>query len=211
MCGAAITYSSFREISENERYAQSYSVLVAGKNSDTVILALHGGGIEPGTEELALEVHEPEEGLFIFSGIKKTGNRLLHITSTKFDHPEALELVENSVLTIAIHGAGGKEPITYLGGLCEKGIRAIAEELTSNGFHVSTKPPPGIDGKDPQNIVNKNLRKKGVQVEISEAQRAMFFKGLHSRILRQQKTEIFYEYAKALRAGINRAKNLIFR
>ena len=37
----------------------------------------------------------------------------------------------------------------------------------------------------------------------------MFFEGLHSRVLRQYRTEVFYEYARAIRSGIDRVKELI--
>ena len=205
-----VTYLSFNDLCENEILGKDYLIIYEGNSlPTTAILVPHGGGIEPGTEELALEIHEPGEGLFIFSGLKKSGNSSLHVTSTKYDHPEALRLVRNSKLCIAIHGAKGKKPITYLGGLCEKGIKVIAEELRERGFNVSTNPPPEINGKSPQNIVNKNIRGKGIQLEISEGQRAMFFEGLHSRVLRQYKTQTFYEYARAIRSGIDRAKELI--
>ena len=186
-----------------------YYLTFKNAGSGIAVLALHGGGIEPGTEELAREIHREGEGLFIFSGIKRSGNWVLHITSTKYDHPAALELVGKSLLSISIHGAEGKQPVTYIGGLCEKGIKAINDALEKSGFDVSTNPPEKIAGNDPRNIVNRNRRGKGVQIEISEGQRALFFKGLHSRYLRKYKTRLFYEYAKALRHGIDNAKKLI--
>lgn len=204
------TYLSFGDLCKNESDGKDFLVVCRESSFPTiVILAPHGGGIEPGTEELAMEIHEPGEGLFIFSGLKKWGNSSLHVTSNRYDHPEALRMARNSKLCIAIHGAKGKEPITYLGGLCEQGIKVIAEELRERGFSVSTNPPPEINGKSPQNIVNKNTRGKGIQIEISEGQRAMFFEGLHSRVLRQYRTEVFYEYARAIRSGIDRVKELI--
>ena len=202
-------YQSFEEVFKNEEEGIDYSVIVEELISPASILALHGGGIEPGTEELAKEVHRLGEGLFVFSGIKRSGNRALHVTSTKYDHPEAVKLVKESFLTVAIHGAEGYEPMTFVGGLCEIGIDAIAISLQNAGFDVSTDPPEKINGRHPQNIVNRNRRGKGVQVEITEAQRKLFFKGLHSRYLREYKTEDFFEYAKALRKGIDTAKNII--
>ncbi len=196
-------YTSFGEIIKNEVDGRDYLLKVSSIGSPVVILALHGGGIEPGTEEVAHEIHQTGEGLFVFSGIKRKGNNVLHVTSTLYDHPLALEIVKKSLFSISIHGFDGEEAITYLGGRCNKGISAIAEALDTAGFHVSVNPPSEIDGKDSKNIVNKNIRKKGVQVEISRGQRKTFFKEYGSRKGRQHRTKVFFRFTNALRCGMD--------
>lgn len=66
-------------------------------SSIVVVLAIHGGGIEPGTSELANQIgNEGNYTLYGFDGMKSSGNSDLHITSTRFDEPLCLNLVQNS-------------------------------------------------------------------------------------------------------------------
>ena len=74
-----------------------------------VVLAIHGGGIEGGTSEVALAVAgfhpatfaQAADGLefhdlWIFEGLLSCCNSKLHVTSTEYDDPIALELVQNA-------------------------------------------------------------------------------------------------------------------
>jgi phage replication-related protein YjqB (UPF0714/DUF867 family) len=51
------------------------------------VIAPHGGGIEPGTSELATAIAGDDFSLYLFEGLKSAGNGELHITSTNFDEP----------------------------------------------------------------------------------------------------------------------------
>ena len=70
-----------------------------------VITAIHGGGIEGGTSEVALAVAGYHPATFLtatdalglhdfwmFEGLLSSGNTRLHVTSTNYDEPIALEL-----------------------------------------------------------------------------------------------------------------------
>ena len=47
-------YASYVQLAESEREGQDYSVRVEGDRSSAIlVLAPHGGSIEPGTSELA--------------------------------------------------------------------------------------------------------------------------------------------------------------
>lgn len=195
-------YLSFDELFKHEIEGKDFYITCKGTGSNVVILALHGGGIEPGTEEIASALWHSDEGLFIFSGIKHTGNKHLHITSTKYNHPLALDLIKNAKLVLSIHGTNEAKQITYIGGRDKKGGLAIARSLRHSNFEVSSTPPSRLDGQNRVNIVNLGKTRRGIQIEISKTQRVAFFHSIYSREGRKMETEFFSRYIKALRIGI---------
>ena len=68
---ANVIYKSYKELSERESKGIDYEIRYADVNSPVVIAAIHGGGIEPGTEELALAIANHKYSYYLFSGIKK--------------------------------------------------------------------------------------------------------------------------------------------
>jgi poly-gamma-glutamate hydrolase-like protein len=60
------------------------------------LVAPHGGGIEPGTSELADAIAASDLSFYTFEGLKPSGNTDLHITSTRFDEPMCLTLLASS-------------------------------------------------------------------------------------------------------------------
>lgn len=198
-------YNNFKELSENESQDEDYSISLEKGNPDIVLIAIHGGGIEPGTTELAEQLALADEySYYSFQGIKATNNTDLHITSTNFDEQEALDLVSGSLYTVSFHGYGEEdEKHTYIGGLDETLSQSIEEELKNASFSVSDAPKE-INGKEKENIVNQNKRKKGVQLEISTAQRKAFFENNDfSSENRENKTEEFYNYIEAIQKALS--------
>ncbi|MCP3027743.1 poly-gamma-glutamate hydrolase family protein [Halobacillus sp. A5] len=129
----------------------------------------------------------------------------LHITSTHFDEPQALEMVARADHHIAFHGADGKEPETMIGGLNVELRDMVRRHLEDNGFTVAD-PPEHIDGDHPDNYVNRTKNEQGVQLEITRAQREAFFKNgditYSSRTDSSNETEEFKAYVKAIQAAI---------
>lgn len=169
-------------------------------------IAIHGGGIEAGSGEMAYQVAGSSMAYYELKGLKPSNNGDLHITSTNYDEPTAVSLVAASTRTISFHGYTGVSGFaeTALGGLdTELGAR-IAKSLRSSGFHVSDAPSE-IGGTDPANIANTNRSGAGVQLEMSRQQRANFFpNGDLSRAMREsgQRTETFYRYAAAVQRAV---------
>jgi len=94
---------------QREKVSISVSLPLNVKGSNTIIVAPHGGAIEPGTSEVAREVANNDLSLAIFEGIKPRNNDRLHITSTNFDEPRCVALVQESDTVVAIHGEGSPE------------------------------------------------------------------------------------------------------
>src|SRR5882724_11484201 len=97
-----------------------------------LLLSRHtGGGIEPGTSELAEAIAGADMSFYAFEGLKKKGNGILHITSSRFDEPKAVFLVNASPRVVALHGElDCRDQVVFLGGLDRglgKHIQAVLE------------------------------------------------------------------------------------
>ncbi|MEU6475297.1 poly-gamma-glutamate hydrolase family protein [Streptomyces sp. NPDC047017] len=168
-------------------------------------LAIHGGGIEQGTSELASAAAGDVHDFYTFQGVKSANNGDLHITSTRFDDPQALSLTQGATHVISWHGAAGAAPVTNLGGLDYTLRDRIGQSLSEAGFAVQVANEE-IDGNDLANICNKGLRGVGVQLEISTAQRQAFFlNGDLSRTNRDNMTSVFGAYVTAVTGAIAKA------
>ncbi|GGJ82101.1 hypothetical protein GCM10011583_12070 [Streptomyces camponoticapitis] len=167
-------------------------------------VAIHGGGIEAGSGEIAKEVAGTRMRFYEFAGLKTSGNVDLHITSTNFDEPTALGLIAASRRCLSFHGYTGTDgvPETAIGGLDTELVSRISLALRGAGFAV-VDAPSEIAGTNPLNICNSTLSGAGVQLELSRSQRAAFFPGGDlSRAMRDsgQRTDAFYAYAAAVQS-----------
>jgi phage replication-related protein YjqB (UPF0714/DUF867 family) len=103
---------------------------------------------------------------------------------------------------ISWHGASGTTPTTFLGGLDFNLRDQIGEALADAGFVVQIASEE-INANDPTNIANRNTRGMGVQLELSNAQRQLFFlNGDMTRANRKNTTTAFTNYIAAVNAGI---------
>jgi phage replication-related protein YjqB (UPF0714/DUF867 family) len=59
-------------------------------------MAPHGGGIEPGTIDIADNLAGCDYTFYAFKGLKKGGNNILHINNNTFDEPIALRVAQNA-------------------------------------------------------------------------------------------------------------------
>src|ERR1043165_233307 len=182
-------YKSFAELSKSEPEGVSYRLQVKKRRSKFAIIAPHGGGIEPGTSEIARSIAGFSFSYYLFDGIRKEGNELLHITSTLFDEPKCLKLVKDSQVAIAIHGCAGSEKVVYMGGLHDVVKARLMEALLKTGFDARLA-DNNYMGLQLENICNGGRSGRGVQLEITEGLRRSMFKGL-SRPNRQVTTDIF--------------------
>ena len=160
-------YQKFKELN---RYESEFRVYVEDRASDVTIIAPHGGRIEPNTSEIAALIAGDRYNLFCFNGLKENDNHNLHLTSHKFDHPQALSLVRRSSYVVAVHGCTVSKPVAYLGGLDEELIRQISSELENHridneyGHHR-------YRGTHRNNICNRGRFGRGVQLELSRGLR----------------------------------------
>jgi len=160
-------YRSFKELREIEVEGRDYRIRIDLKNGDVLVMAPHGGKIEPGTAEIAEAIAGTDHSFYSFEGLKTEGNNALHIESHLFDEPRALQAVEKADIVITVHGQlDQKEGYIMVGGLHARLRSEIKRQLERGGFQ--TRPPAkGLEGLDPMNICNRGRMKRGVQLEIS--------------------------------------------
>ncbi|GIH73022.1 poly-gamma-glutamate hydrolase family protein [Sphaerimonospora thailandensis] len=202
----ADTYPDFGELAAHQDEGKDYRrVQRFPRGARVAHIAIHGGAIEPPTTQLADAAAASRYAFYSFEGLKPSGNKELHITATHFDEPRAVKLVGTVDYTVSWHATTGAEATTYVGGRDRRLVRTVSAELRAAGFTVATSVPAEVAGVSPRNIVNKNRRGMGVQLEISRGQRERFFAG--GKLGRAwienpaNRTEAFHRYV----ATVNRA------
>lgn len=204
----ADTYANYAALAAAETEGVDYerrSVPVTG--ATWTAIAVHGGGIEPGSGEAARAVGVSLMNHYEFAGIKSSGNSVLHITSTNFDEPNCVAMVNAAKRCISFHGYTGAPGVaeTSLGGLDTASVARVADRLRAAGFRVVTASQE-LNGDSASNIVNKTTISAGVQLEMSNALRASFFpNGDLSRAMRDsgQRTATFNAYVAAVQAAFD--------
>lgn len=201
-------YAKFAELKEAEREGVDYCICVVRREgSSVVVLAPHGGGIEPGTSEVARKIAEDDLSLGIFEGKRSTDNKRFHIKSTNFDEPRCLGLVQATDNVVAIHGERSKEPAVFLGGRDKKLGAQIRAALERHGYIVKTHENAELQGMAIANICNRGRRGEGVQLELSSGLRETFFESLTAEG-RKKSTDDLAKFASAVREGLRVARAL---
>jgi len=190
-------YKSFAELAASEDEGRDYERALLRRESDIVIIAPHGGGIEQGTSEIAAAIAGEDFSLYCFNGIKGSGNEDLQITSTRFDEPNGVALIERSRLVVAIHGLQGEDQVVKVGGLDEELTGKLLRALRDAGFKAR-QDESHHSGTYPSNLCNQGLTGKGVQLEIPTGLRCTMFKAL-DRKGRRCKTTRFQEFVEVIR------------
>jgi phage replication-related protein YjqB (UPF0714/DUF867 family) len=196
-------YRNFAELSKAEIENVDFRILaVKRKGSVAVIIAPHGGAIEPGTSEVAKEVAGDDLSLAVFEGIKPNGgNKHLHLTSTNFDEPRCVELVLEADAVVAIHGEASAESSVFLGGRDDKLGARLKAVLERHGYTVKTHGNPDLHGLADKNICNRGRHGAGVQLELGCGLRRAFFRSLTAEG-RKKPTDELFKFAAVVRQGL---------
>ncbi len=159
-------YRNFKELAGCEREGRDFRIRIELRNSRVLIMAPHGGEIEPATAEIAEAIAGVDYSLYSLEALK-TDSRMLHIESHLFDEPRALQAAQQTDIIITVHGQLNREDeFVMVGGLNESLRSEIIKKLDEAGFQ--TRPSTeGLAGTDPMNICNRGRLRQGVQLEIS--------------------------------------------
>jgi phage replication-related protein YjqB (UPF0714/DUF867 family) len=168
-------YDSFAALAASEMEGIHYRIRSARRTSPIVVVAPHGGLIERGTSETAEAIAGEAFSLYLFEGLaRRQRGASLHITSTRFDEPRALEMIEASEVAIGVHGRKNRDDdaSVWVGGLDEQLRDAISKALGQMGFKAkSVGAGHRLSGRDSANICNRGRRGAGVQLELPLALR----------------------------------------
>ncbi len=165
-------YRDFEHLRRHEVEGEDFIVEILPRRSRILVMAPHGGGIEPHTAHLATEIAGGIFSCYLFKGIKARGNRRLHLTSHRFDEPRALRAAGGADWVAAVHGERNPAAAyTMAGGLDRMLAQAVADRLMDAGFEIRSPRGP-LAAVHPLNICNRGASGKGVQIEVSAGLRA---------------------------------------
>lgn len=158
-------YRTFADLAANERRGQDYRIRLRQRGSETVVIAPHGGYIEPQTSEIAERIAGSDLSFYAFEALRVGPHRDFHITSHRFDEPHAVDIVSKANCAIAIHGRrnDGANSV-WMGGRDELLMEEIICSLREAGFLA--EPNTKLPGMRPSNICNRTRTGKGVQLEL---------------------------------------------
>lgn len=195
-------YCSFAALASRELDGRDFKRIVKKEHSNIVVIAPHGGGIEPGTSEVAEALAGSEFSMYCFEAIRLSGCRDLYVSSVCFDEPMCVQLVESSEVVVAIHGCMGQHKVSYIGGIDESLVTSTIGALRSAGFSAE-RGLGQYSGRDRRNICNKGNSGKGLQIEIPNGLRRQMFEEF-GRFGRRKTTLVFDEYIAAVRCVLLR-------
>lgn len=162
------------ELLRHETEGEDYEIDVceAGR-SRVVVMAPHGGGIEPHTDTLAREIAGDAFTFYAFRGIKPRDNyELLHVTSTNFNEPKAVRLAERAEVVLAVHGKSGDGEFAMVGGRHSELVDQVETLLDDLGIEIRD-PTRRVAATSVKNICNR-CRQGGVQLELNMPLRKRF-------------------------------------
>ena len=143
-------YRSYKDLKKNEVETIDYCIRHRNGNSGIAVMAPHGGAIERGTAEVADAVAGRQHSYYAFWGLKDEHNARLHLSSTAFDEPVAVDLARNSGTILTIHGCKEQHHIVYLGGRDNRLKETIFKSLRQADFTVGES--ARLPGLKPENL-----------------------------------------------------------
>ncbi|MGB5711833.1 MAG: SAV_2336 N-terminal domain-related protein, partial [Waterburya sp.] len=193
-------YQSYQELKEREQEGTDYRIETYQGISDAVIIAPHGGKIEPGATQITKAIAGDDHGFYSLEGLKEGNNHILSIPSEKFDEPRALEIVGEANRVIAIHGFFDNKEMVYLEGLDADLRQKIKENLEKERFWTKES-GSDFEGENPNNICNRGKAEKGVHIGIAW--------GLIQKLLDSLKSEdtneptLYHRFVQAIRDALS--------
>jgi phage replication-related protein YjqB (UPF0714/DUF867 family) len=171
--GTVAEYPSMTALRKVEREGVAYDLVWTITDSPLIVVAPHGGSIEPRTSEIAAAIAGDEHTQCQFNGKLPAGQNYprLHVTSEHWDVEECLILIAQRTHALSVHGTSRPGSIAYIGGRDTATGAALATALRAAGFTVVQPAPADIGGTSADNFVNKDADGAGVQLELTSALR----------------------------------------
>jgi len=160
-------FSSFAELARFARPGKDFLIERREGTTGLAIMAPHGGRIEWGTDTVADAIAGSEHAYYAFKGIRSRNNWQLHVPSTSFEEPCALEMIQSCHTVMTIHGCRRTGKSIYIGGRDADLKAIVVEKLNLSGFDAENATATAIMGVHPNNLCNRGSRGQGLQLEIS--------------------------------------------
>ena len=178
-----------------------------GNIARCLLVAPHGGGIEPGTSEILRALSDFGWAWYEFAGFLRSGNKdALHIASPQFDEPALVTLLPRTNFVLAIHGANDTSSLViYVGGNWEAGRAAMTAAInaaTATHEIQAMEAPAHLGGTEPGSLANRGKLGYGIQLEFSRGARNLLFPPDCSREARGRRSPRLDALARAIHTGL---------
>jgi phage replication-related protein YjqB (UPF0714/DUF867 family) len=178
-----------------------------GNIARCLLVAPHGGGIEPGTSEILRAVVELGGwAWYEFAGFLRRGNKeALRIASSRFDEPSLLGLLPQTDFVVTFHGGGeAGDQLVNVGGSWEAGRTSLAKMINAaaetHGIHAVVA---ALHGSKPADITNRGKWAQGIRLEFSRGARNLLFPPDCSREARGRRSPRLDALAQAIHSGLD--------
>jgi phage replication-related protein YjqB (UPF0714/DUF867 family) len=196
-------YPNFAALARSQKRNTDYSIECEDRGTNFVIVAPHAGGIEPGTTEIVRALAGANLSYYLFQGLKRKNNlAALHITSTKFDEPQCLALLQAAAMVLAVHGENSNASVVYIGGLHGEAKNLVRAALEERRFVVREHPKRYLQGRERRNLCNIGRNGGGIQLELTKGLRRTLFESLKPSG-RTRTTARFTEFCGAVRSALS--------
>ncbi len=201
-----MVYRSYRELAAHECRGRDYAIEARPGHTGFLVMAPHGGCIEPGTDILAAALAARGHAYYGFIGLKSSDNRSLHLTSHTFDEPLAGYMASRAEWILTLHGCARRDASILVGG--RDGIRRTLfhNGLVAAGFRARISREKGLTGRHPENLCNRGRLGVGVQLEIARDLRDQLLRPTGSDPLLQRLTTTLAPILEAIPPAAQRRK-----
>jgi len=160
-------YSTYAELAKDKVLGRDYNIQIENRKSGVAIIAPHAGKIEAHCSLLATYIAGADLSLYLFEGLQVNGNGDLHITSAKFDEPEAIEFLGRCEMAVGIHGRSdqGDSETIWVGGRNKTCAQQVTKALVAAGFSAAADGHHML-GHEKTNICNRGISGAGLQLEL---------------------------------------------
>jgi len=197
-------YRDFSELVLHTTKGKDYRIDIVDRSAAVTVIAIHGGGIEPLTSELAAAIAGQEHNLYDLRGLRPTGNEVLRVPVAAFDEMRLRGLLKRSRLALSVQGMEGAEAAIYVGGRNRR-LRALTVEcLQAAGFAIS-KPSSPMPSHDPTLFFNTPAD-GGIQIEFTRGLRESMAGGSLACSCREEEapqSDLFQRCVAAIRAALD--------
>lgn len=132
--------TSFADLVLQAQRGEDYDLVVRDYGAAVTILALHGGTIEPLTEQLAMAVAGDTWNLYALYGLQLSAADL-RLPTLRLAEVRCDALLQHSALALAITGCGDGEQ-AQVGGRNGRLVRALRERLAAVGLPAAETGSP---------------------------------------------------------------------
>ncbi|MDC3067581.1 poly-gamma-glutamate hydrolase family protein [Pseudomonadota bacterium] len=162
-------YKSYKELKRENRYGIDYQIdarILFPK--EFLIVAPHGGTIEPGTSEITKKIAANKFNYYSFESLRAYGPDYisLHITSHLFDEPECIRWSKQHKWVVTLHGCNDQSQKVYLGGLNQELKISVKNSLIEGCFSIADDGHK-YGGVHRRNICNIGKSRSGLQIELA--------------------------------------------